>query len=225
VRVARPPKAGARTDEEIETLLGEGRLSPAAKDRIFEGVLADVARREPRRHRLRVILASGFLAAAGGVALLLLMPRAPDGFRAKGSRGSRSAAFPVAIDCAGASMKACPVGATLLFSVSGAADGFLAAHAQPRGGGERIWYFSGDGQTPDLGTVVHEGEGTNVAPRAIRIGPEHAAGDYLVRLYVTRRPASQALLLGDPADPARRAMVVAQSEVELRVVPAASGPP
>jgi hypothetical protein len=208
-----------RTDEEIDVLLGQGRVPPSVKDRVFDRMIADLARQEPRR-RARAPLLVGFFAVAGVAAVLLLVPRSFDsGFRRKGpGPEGLAAAIPVQLACVGGTLAACPVGATLLFSFQGENTGFLAAYAQPRGGGERIWYFSGDGESPQ----VAAGNGTTVAPRAIRIGPEHASGDYTVRLFVTRAPAPRALLTdGLPAGD----LVAPVTDVSLRVVAPPPGSP
>jgi hypothetical protein len=107
-------------------------------------------------------------------------------------------------------LSACPVGSRLLFAVEGAGTGYLAAYADPARGGERIWYFSRDSQSPALAPVA----GTQVAPKAILLGTEHPPGDYLVQVLVTSEPLSRAQLARSPATIARR-------QFSLRVVPPA----
>jgi hypothetical protein len=212
-----------RTDEEIDVLLGQGRVAPSVKDRVFDQVIADLARQEPRR-RARAPLLVGLFAVAGAAALLLLVPRPSDfGFRRKGAGSEGATGMPVQIACVGGTLATCPVGATLLFSFQGEGSGFLAAYAQPRtGGGERIWYFSGDGESPRLAA----GNDTTVAPRAIRIGPEHAPGEYTVRLFFTRAPVARSLLTGaDARTISEEDLVAPVAEVSLRVVAPSPGSP
>ncbi len=132
---------------------------------------------------------------AAAAAVVLLVPRPEsDGLRPKGR-----AAAALEVACVGGTLAACPRGATLVFSVAldpGHA-GYLAAWAEPRAGGERIWYFSAETETPHVsGEAADTGDGVAVLKRGIRLGPEHAPGTYDVRLVVTAEPATRAALLG-----------------------------
>ena len=197
------PRAPSPTDDELDMMLAEGRLGGAAKERVFDAV---VSRVQPRRRpfTLRAFLAAGLL-AGGAAAALLLVPRTGNDFSAKGGAGAGAPALE--ISCAGGSLDACPVGSRLIFGVEGATSGYLAAYADPAGGGERIWYFSADGQSPALAPVA----GTQVARKAILLGHEHVLGDYLVHVLVTARPLSRAELGQVPA-------VIAQRQFSLHVV-------
>jgi len=213
---------GGRSDDEIDALLSEGRFPGPTKDRVFEGALRDAGvgdGRAPRARpswRSRLAITAG-LSLAAGVAALVLVPRASrqdDPFRAKGT----GAAFEMDVACVGkhaASLAACPQGATLVFSIApgGSGPGYLAGYADPTGGGERIWYFSADGETPAIPTA--SAGATAPFSRAIRIGPEHAPGAYRVSLFMTRAPVGKAALApgAGPAD------VIATHEVTLQVVP------
>ena len=93
------------------------------------------------------------------------------------------------------------------------AGGYLAGYAEPRGGGERIWYFSADGETPAVPAAA--AEATAAFQRAIRVGPETGPGEYIVRLFLTRVPMSKSALLasGNGGD------VLARREATLVIVP------
>ena len=201
------------SDDDLDVLLAGGRLSGPARDRIFDKVAAEVAREARPRAQRRVWTFA--MVAAGAAAVLIVAPRllttrAPDGFRAKGGPGAPGLQLDVA--CIGGTLAACPSGATLTFGAAGAAgSGFLSAYAEPlESSHERIWYFSAEGESPLL-TV---GDGTEVARRAIRVGPEHAAGRYRVHVFLTPAPVSQAVLLaGGPPD------AIARLTVDLQVPP------
>jgi hypothetical protein len=197
----------APSDDDADMMLAAGRLGGPAKDRIFEAVMDQV---EPRRGWLasvRAKLAAGMLVAVTATAALLIVPRLrPDELTAKGPAGGQGPSLD--LSCTGGALTACPAGARLLFVVEGAPDGYLAAWAEPVSGGERIWYFSRESQSPALAPVA----GTQVAPKAIQLGPEHAPGEYLVHVLVTRTPLSREELrqISDP---------LAQRRFSLRVVP------
>jgi hypothetical protein len=104
-----------------------------------------------------------------------------------------------------------------VFSIrgGGGSGGFLAGYAEPRAGGERVWYFSADSETPAVPAAA--AEQTVAFERAIRIGPETPPGEYRVHLFLTRAPMPRSALLapGNPAD------ILARREATLVVVPAA----
>jgi hypothetical protein len=180
------PTNRAPSDEDIDMMLAGGRLGGPAKERIMEVVAGHAtSRRAPFFARTRNLLAVGLAVAAGAAALLLLVPR-QDHFGPKGVAGAEVPRLE--ISCAGGTLAACPVGSRLLFVAEGADRGYLAAWADPVGGGERIWYFSRDSQSPALAPVA----GTQVAPKAILLGPEHVPGDYTVHVLVTAEPLSRA---------------------------------
>jgi hypothetical protein len=214
--------AARPSDDEIDMLLGEGRVTAPAQERIFDRALRDagVGAAPPRRRGFRFSFAAGLSLALGAAAVMIvprLAHRQDAGFRAKGA-ASLGAGPELDVSCiadgAAAALAACPAGARLVFSVSGnTAGGYLAAYAEPRAGGERIWYFSAEGQSPPLPTAT----GTVALGQAIRLGPEHAPGDYRISLYVTRVPLPRAALLAG----SRPDAVLASREVALRVVEAA----
>jgi hypothetical protein len=207
------------SDDDLDALLAGGRLSGPVKDRIFENVANAVAR-EPRRRIPRLVL--GFAAVAAGVAAVVVIvplapwvrPRAAQHLRAKGDLAPASVQLDVV--CAGGTLAACPHGATLTFGASGGpAAGVLSAYAEPLDSRlERIWYFSAEGESPLL-TV---GGGTEVARRAVRVGPEHAAGRYRIHLFLTPAPVAQSVLLAGGLRDA-----LASREVEMQVGTPAGG--
>jgi hypothetical protein len=217
----------SHSDDEIDALLAEGRLSGPVKDRIFEHALRDAgvatpfAGRAPSTWRVRVAV-TGVLTLAAGIATLAVVPRASrqnDPFRAKGG----AVALDLDVACVGApaaSLAACPRGATLVFAIGAQRPptGYLAAYAEPRPGGERIWYFSADGESPPLPAPAGAGEPTLPFSKAIRLGPEHAPGEYRLNLFVTRVPLTKAALLSG----SQFRDVIAARELTFRVVPASS---
>jgi hypothetical protein len=207
--------AAGRSDEEIDALLAAGRLGGPVRDRIFDAVATEVgARAQGRRAWVpRWSFALGGLAAAAAAIALFVVPRdhaGGDGMRAKGVPGGAAPALELA--CAGGTLAACPVGSTLLFAVGEAQDGFLAAYAEPRPAGERVWYFSADGAAP----AVHAAPGLQPAGKGIRIGPEHAPGDYVVHVLLTRAPRSREEVLRGPA----ASELLASRDIPLTIVPA-----
>jgi hypothetical protein len=197
-------RAPTPSDDELDMMLAEGRLGGAAKDRIFDAVASRV---RPRRRflNLRGLLAAGLMVSAAATALLLV-PRAREaGFGVKGGGGAPGPTLE--ISCAGGTLAACPIGSRLVFGVEGAESGYLAAYADPTAGGERIWYFSRDSQSPALAPVA----GTQVAKKAILLGAEHAPGRYRVHVLVTAQPLSRAELSQGPSP-------IAEQQFDLEVV-------
>jgi hypothetical protein len=216
-----------RSDDEIDALLAEGRFPGPTKDRVFEGALADAGlgrapAPRPARSAWRLRLGvTAAVTAAAGLAALLLVPRfatQDDPFRAKGA----GAGLDLDVACVGApaaSLAACPRGSTLVFSIRGEAPhgGYLAGYAASRPGGDLVWYFSADGEAPAL--PANTAPGTVALSKAIRIGPEHAPGEYRLALFVTRVPLTKAALLsGTHTDD-----IIAARETKLRIV--ATEPP
>jgi hypothetical protein len=92
----------------------------------------------------------------------------------------------------------------LLFAVRGEqARGFLGAYARPAGGGETIWYFSAEGESP---AVAAQGPELQALSRGIRLGPEHQPGRYQVVVVLAESaPGKQALqAAGGPGELTRR---------------------
>jgi hypothetical protein len=203
-------------DEDLDALLGGGRLAGPARDRIFDEVADQIAREprpRPRRNLWKIaVVAAG---AAAGLILVIRPPtRTTDRMRAKGDRTPATVQLDVA--CIGGTLDACPWGATLMLGASGARGvGVLSAYAEPLvRGRERVWYFSAEGESPRLDVQG----GTGVAQRAVRVGPEHLPGRYRVHVFLTRAPVARALLLsGGPHDS------IASREINLRVIAPAGG--
>ncbi len=125
-----------------------------------------------------------------------------------------SAAGPrVEVVCAGGSLDACPLGSRLLFVASaGARPGYVAAYAEPAGGGgERVWYFSSDRDAPAIPAAS-----AAAAPldSAVQIGPEHRVGRYLVHVVVGARPLSR----DEALHPAAGDALLSQETIPLEVV-------
>jgi hypothetical protein len=182
---------------DIDFALAGGGLSGPEKERILAKVLAQLARRSWWRGRLALALGGGLsLAAVSAVVLLVATPGAQHASRFTARGQTVAAAADLEVDCLGASLTACPSGATLLFAVRGGARrGYLAAWATPVAGGERIWYFSQDSEAP----LVEPTDVRAVAiPRGVRIGPEHAPGVYLIHVVLADEPLARAALLAEP---------------------------
>jgi len=188
------------TDAELDSLLERGGLGATRRDDILTKVLATVAaQRPPRWRRLWALPAFGMAAAALLLLVPQLSPRGLSPFRAKGTR-ARPAVTPPAlhVECLGATPEDCPLGSLVVLSADGV-RGFLSAWAEPAGGGERIWYFSAEGSSPFLdNTSASSAAGT----RAVKIGPEHSVGKYVVQARVTARPMARDELLHLPASAA-----------------------
>jgi hypothetical protein len=84
--------------------------------------------------------------------------------------------------------------------------GFVSAWAEPRQGGERIWYFSAETFSPlvDAASAI-----PSATTRAVKIGPEHGSGTYVVHIRVTERPMGRDELLRLPVGSALVATQVA----------------
>jgi len=153
--------------------------------------------------------------AVAAAALFLFAPRssrlAVSPFRAKGTATRPSAMQPfVEIECLGATLEACPTGSLLVVRVA-SVRGFVSAWAEPVGGGEKIWYFSAETQSPLIDAALASSVSTT---RAVKIGPEHAASAYVVEIRVTERPMRRDDLVRIPASAA-----LASGRVPLRVTP------
>jgi hypothetical protein len=195
------------SDREIDALLARGGLAGPESDRILDEVLARRARRPWWRLGLTLGAGLGLLATAAAGLVIGLRPGS-SGFTPRGAAISGPA---VEVVCLGGSLAACPAGATLLFAVrGGSSDGYLAAWAEPaRPGGERVWYFSADQESPRL---VASAQAAQALSRGVRIGPEHAPGLYRLHVVLSASPLFKAALAnGVPAG------VLAHEELTLTV--------
>ena len=197
-----------RTTEELDSLLGRGSIGATRRDAILETVLARVKAEAPARTRWRWSLA-GLATAAAAAALILFVPRfsplTSSSFRAKGTGGTAPS---VHLECLDANLDACPTGSLLVVGVAGV-RGFVSAWAEPSDGGERIWYLSAETFSPLVDAVSAIPAATT---RAVKIGPEHTSGTYVVRIRVTERPMRRADLLRLPVS-----SVLAATQVSLTV--------
>jgi hypothetical protein len=205
-----PTRERTRKTDRIDTLLARGRLSGPAREEILERVLVasagEAAASVPWWRRPMVSF--GLPALAAAAALLVLVRRPDDGLTAKGAPVVEPA---LEVACAtegpsaapAASAVSCATGQNLAFRVEDATeDGFLTAWAEPVAGGERVWYFVGDGAAP---VVAHPGVQT--LRRAVRLGAEQPPGAYRVHLLLSVRPLSREDALGQRGDVASRAIV------------------
>jgi hypothetical protein len=179
--------------EQLDTLLGRGGIGATRRDTILENVLARVQATSPARRFWRWTFA-GLGVAATVAALFLLIPRlsqpALSPFRAKGA--TPPTVKPTAwLECLGATLRACPTGSLLAVQAMGV-RGYLSAWAQPVAGGERIWYFSAETSSP---LVEGSLPASDSPQRAVKVGPEHAAGSYVVEIRVTKRPLNHEEIL------------------------------
>jgi hypothetical protein len=181
-------------DADLDALLARGALSGPARDRILDDVLARVSP-TPAQRRTKLLMftvlpaAAAFIAVIGGVSKLSGAKHA-DEFQARGG----VAAARVEAACTGGTMLACPQGSRLVFHASSeVGPGYLAAYAQPIHGGERIWYFSAESESPRVGS--------GAVDRAVMLGAEHGAGRYKINVVVATRPLSRTeVLTGKASD-------------------------
>jgi hypothetical protein len=181
----------ASEDGEVDLLLGGGRLSDDQRDRIFRDVLAAVSVAEPaaRRTSWRWLWAGAAVASTlAGVTLFLVRPTTSS-FRAKGADPIQPAL--VSVECEGGSLDACPRGSRLVFRAL-VRDGLLAAFAEPRTGGERIWYFEPE-HPVSLAADVLEG---GYLRQTVVVGPEHAGGLHRLHVFRLASTATRSALLG-----------------------------
>jgi hypothetical protein len=177
-------------DSELDALLARGRLSGPTRDRVLNGVLEKVQPAAPRRRvrstALLVLPAAAAIALlVGGGRLASTLSGRRDASGTFNAKGAASDAVHVDAACTGGPMLACPRGSRLVFRVqAGDRSGFLTAYAAPAGGGERIWYFSAESESPFVQSGVLE--------RAVVIGPEHAADRYVIHALVTARSLTRA---------------------------------
>jgi hypothetical protein len=183
------------TTEDIDSLLGRGGIGATRRDAILQTVLARAKAEAPARARWRWFLAGLGTAAVSVAALIFLAPRfsAPAGspFRAKGTAATNPSAQ---IECLGATLDTCPTGSLLVVRVAGV-RGFVSAWAEPTIAGERIWYFSAETFSPLVDAVSGIPAATT---RAVKLGPEHATGTYIVQIRVTERPMGRGDLVHLP---------------------------
>ncbi len=154
------------------------------------------------------------LPAVAAVAILVSLARSGswtrpgkavlDDFQA---RGSTSAAPRVDASCTGGPMAACPKGSHLVFQTwPGSQPAFLAAFADPQGGGERVWYFSSESGSPRIDRGALD--------RSVVIGPEHAVGHYVIHVVASSRPLTR-----NEAAQSRGPDVLAVETIDLGVTP------
>lgn len=199
-----------KATRQLDRLLADGGVSGPEADAILDRVLATVAREEPRRSS-RVIYWVGAGLAAAAAAFVVLSPRAlPAGELT--ARGTGAAGPTLQVSCSAGELGACPLAATLVFSIAGdQSTGFLSAYAEPSAeGGERVWYFSQESESPSLADVE---DGTRVFGRGVKLSGTHRPGQYRVRAFVSTRPLGQSEMLAGP--PQR--VLLSRADIDLRV--------
>ena len=125
--------------ERLDRLLARGRLAGSARERILEGALREVGAAAPWYTRRFVLWSASVPALAGGALVVALtMRRGPAEMRAKGSASGAT----VSLECTRGADDVCSRQGVLLFRVEALAGrAYIAAYAQPLGGGERTWFF------------------------------------------------------------------------------------
>ena len=176
-----------RRPERADFLLSQGNLSGEQREQVLARVLETVGAEAPARRWRRWWAAAPAAVALAAVALWV-GPRLGDG----GLR-ARGVATPILrVDCEPGGLGACQLGGTLLFAVEGAPrSARIAAWAEPVGGGERVWYFSGEGESP----AVSDQTPDRILRRGIRLGPEHRPGAYRLTVLLTAAPMPRSALL------------------------------
>jgi len=196
-------------DSDLDALLAHGTLSGQTRERVLDGVLDRVS---PSRQRRSAMVAAAILfqaAAAvavwfGGARALTKPGASSSAFEA---RGSASRTVGVDAVCSGGPMAACPRGSLLVFhGWPDTRPSYLAAFADPMGGGQRVWYFSIENESPRLGP--------GAVDQAVLVGPEHAVGRYVIHVVVSTRPLSrtEAVTSSDEA-------VIGSEKLDLGIVP------
>ena len=191
---------------DLDSLLSHGRLSGAQRERVLDAVLDRVAP-APRRWTPWVA-AAAILCAVGGTSYLAAVHSHQHEFAA---RGAGTSGTRVEVVCLGGSLDACPRGSHLAFRVAGPKGGYLTAYAVPEGGGERIWYFSGDDESP---IVTPSTTSTEPMDRVVVVGDEHGAGGFTLHISISERPLARAAAL--EVAPGN---VISTQTLHLRVVP------
>ena len=171
--------------------------------------------RGKRGRRWGLALGAGLsLATAAGVVRMIApaVRTRPSGFTPRGAAVGPSD-VELQLICTSGTLAACPRGAKVVFAVRGGAPGgYLAAWADPVGGGERVWYFSAEGQSPHLAAGA---AGASALARGVRIGAELAAGTYDVHMVLSTDPLARVAVAhlgsGTPG-------ILAQRTVSLTVV-------
>jgi hypothetical protein len=177
------------TDDNLDLLLARGELKGPREEKVRADLIAGVAAERRRRSLLHFV--PGVVVAACAAIILLALPKIPrphDALRAKGG----PLAVSVQLSCIGGGLDSCPRGSTLLFTALGGDPdpAYITAYAEPRGRGERVWYFSAD-DAPD-GSRLAPGPGSRALAKEVVLGSEHAPGAYEVRVVVGPRPLHRA---------------------------------
>jgi hypothetical protein len=124
--------------ERLDRLLARGHLAGSARERILEGALREAGAAAPWYMRRWVWSVSVPALAGGALVAALTMRAGPAAMRAKGSASGAT----VSLECTRGADDVCSRQGMLLFRVEPRPDrAYIAAYAQPLGGGERTWFF------------------------------------------------------------------------------------
>jgi hypothetical protein len=169
--------------ERLDRLLARGHLAGSARERILEGALREVGAAAPWYKRRLVLWSASLPALAGGALVAVLTMRgSPAEMRAKGGASDAR----VSLECTRGADDACSRQGILLFRVEAlAARAYIAAYAQPLGGGERTWFFP---PAPDADEPTIE---PSPAPQILRQGVQLRSvpqGRYDVVVVLSPRP-------------------------------------
>ncbi len=204
-----------KTANQLDRLLADGELSGPEADAIFDRVYASVAAAEPRRlpsgswsWMRAVVWGSGAIGAC--IAILFMLPSSTPGSNQLTARGLETHAPALEVRCDGGTLTSCPSSSKLVFIVSGEhTSGFLSAYAEPLdAGGERVWYFSREAESPRL---VGVSDGTRVFDRAVKLGGSHRPGRYRIYAFVAPQPLSHGEMLTSPQTD------VARTQIEISI--------
>lgn len=190
-------------DDDLHSLLAQGGLSGAQRDRIFENVVA--AQTSARSWPRWVGVAAGVLLPVAALVALGISRRGPAAEDGEWLVPKGDGAGPtIEARCPERKPGECRAGDRLIFEIDGAEKGgFFAGYADCVGK-ERVWYAPGsDGKLP----AVPPTRGHAVVPRAARIGAEHGTSTCSLNLFLLQEHADRARLLSGTLKPLSHAVV------------------
>lgn len=193
----------------LQSLLAEGRLSGAQRDRILERVLDEHAR--PRRRRAWVTALAAALPVAA-VAVFFLRGRSepvPDQGDWLVPKGAAQGLH-LSARCPERALGECALGDRLLFELDGPRPRSAFSAYAECGTRERIWYLPTRVADPP---AIAAGEGHFVVPVAARIGAEHGAGPCKITLVLLEASADRSSIVAGTAH------ALARDEISLTIAP------
>jgi hypothetical protein len=190
-------------DESLHSLLAQGGLSGAQRDRILENVLD--AQAKPRRGKRFITVGLGALLPVAALVALGISRGGGDS-EDKGWLVAKGVGTGAVLEARCPKRKAgeCHVGDRLIFEANGVKDGGLFAAYAECGSRPRVWYFpSPDGEMPALPARP----GLVVVPQAARIGEEHGVGACSIHLWLLEGRVGREQLLSGKIEPRASAIV------------------